>query len=58
MVEIALENGYLIKTLTKVNHSEIKQLYDLCSDYHMLASGRSATEEDVDDIFKYSEKRL
>lgn len=57
MVKIALENGYLIKTLTKVNHSEIKQLYDLCSDYHMLASGRSATEEDVDDIFKYSEKK-
>lgn len=57
MVKIALENGYLIKTLTKVNHSEIKQLYDLCSDYYMLSSGRSATEEDVDDIFKYSEKK-
>lgn len=57
MVKIALENGYLIKTLTKVNHSEIKQLYDLCSDYHIMASGRSATEEDVDDIFKYSEKK-
>lgn len=52
-----LENGYIIKSITNDNHNEIRQLYDLCSDYHMLASGRNATDKDIDNIFKYNEKK-
>lgn len=57
MIKNLLENEYLIKPVTNDNHSEIKQLYDLCSDYHIMASGRIATDENVDDIFKYNEKK-
>ncbi|MGL5652272.1 MAG: GNAT family N-acetyltransferase [Paraclostridium sp.] len=52
-----LENGYIIKPITNDNHKEIRQLYDLCSAYHMLASGRNATDNDIDNIFKYNEKK-
>lgn len=57
MIKSLLENEYLIQTVTNDNHSEIKQLYDLCSDYHIMSSGRIATDENVDDIFKYNEKK-
>lgn len=57
MIKSILENKYLIKPITNTNHSEIKQLYDLCSDYHIMSSGRDATDDDVDDIFKYSDKK-
>lgn len=56
-MKIILENGYSVKPINNDNHSEIKQLYDLCSDYHIMASGRSTTDEDVDDIFKYNDKK-
>ncbi|WP_419743436.1 GNAT family N-acetyltransferase [Paraclostridium dentum] len=52
-----LKNGYSVKPINNDNHNEIKQLYDLCSDYHIMASGRIATDENVDDIFKYNEKK-
>ncbi|WP_042274513.1 hypothetical protein [Faecalimicrobium dakarense] len=57
MIKAILDNKYLIKPITSFNHSEIKHLYDLCSDYHIMCSGRSATDEDIDNIFKYSDKK-
>ena len=57
MMNIILENEYSIKAITSSNHNEIKHLYDLCSDYHIMSSGRNATDEDVDSIFKYSERK-
>lgn len=57
MMNIILENEYSIKPITSSNHNEIKHLYDLCSDYHIMSSGRNATDEDVDSIFKYSERK-
>lgn len=52
-----LENDYLIKHITALNRYEIKQLYDLCSDYHVMCSGSNASYEDVDSVFEYSDKK-
>lgn len=57
MIEAILDNNYLIKHINSSNHNEIKHLYDLSSDYHIMCSGRNATDEDVDSIFKYSDKK-
>ncbi|QYE99478.1 GNAT family N-acetyltransferase [Paraclostridium sordellii] len=57
MIKTILDNKYLIKPVTILNHSEIKKLYNLCSDYHMMSSGKNATDEDVDNIFKYNDKK-
>ena len=57
MIKAILENKYLIKPITSFNHSEIKYLYDLCSDYHTMCNGTNATDEDIDNIFKYSDKK-
>ncbi len=57
MIKVILDDEYLMKPITSSNHDEIKCLYDLCSDYHIMCSGRNATDEDIDDIFKYSEKK-
>lgn len=52
-----LENGYLIKPITYENHIEIKNLYDLCSDYHIMCSGKNATNKDIAEIFEYTDKK-
>ncbi|HSQ87203.1 GNAT family N-acetyltransferase [Romboutsia sp.] len=57
MIKSILDDEYLIKPITSSNHDEIKYLYDLCSDYHMMCSGRNATDEDVVRIFKYDDKK-
>lgn len=57
MIRGILDDEYLIKPITSSNHNEIKHLYDLCSDYHIMCSGRNATDEDIDNIFKYSDKK-
>ncbi|CEO20447.1 GNAT family N-acetyltransferase [Paraclostridium sordellii] len=57
MIKTILDNKYLIKSVNTLNHSEIKKLYDLCSDYHIMSSGKNATDEDVDNIFKYNDKK-
>ena len=57
MIKSILDDEYLIKPITSFNHDEIKHLYDLCSDYHMMCSGKNATDEDVVSIFKYDDKK-
>jgi GNAT superfamily N-acetyltransferase len=57
VIKAILENKYLIKPITSSNHSEIKHLYDLCSDYHIMCNGTNATDEDIDNIFKYTDKK-
>ena len=57
MIKVILDNKYSIKPITSFNHSEIRHLYDLCSDYHIMCSGGNATDEDIDNIFKYSNKK-
>lgn len=57
MIKSISDGEYVIKPISSNNHNEIKHLYDLCSDYHIMSGGREATDEDVDSIFKYSEKK-
>lgn len=57
MRKTILDNKYLIKPITSLNHNEIKDLYELCQDYHMMCSGKKATDEDIDKIFIYSDKK-
>lgn len=57
MIKEILENGYLIRPITYENHIEIKYLYDLCSDYHIMCSGENATDKDIAEIFKYTDKK-
>ena len=57
MIKTILDNKYLIKPVTILNHSEIKKLYNSCSDYHIMSSGKNATDDDVDNIFKYNDKK-
>lgn len=57
MMKIILDNGYLLKNISSSNYSEIRQLYDICSDYHIMCSGRNATDEDIDNIFKYNDEK-
>lgn len=57
MIKAIQDNEYLIKPITSSNRDEIKYLYDLCSDYHIMCSGKDATYEDVDSIFEYSDKK-
>lgn len=57
MIKAIQDNEYLIKPITSSNRDEIKCLYDLCSDYHIMCSGKDATYEDVDSIFEYSDKK-
>lgn len=52
-----LNDDYLIKPITSSNREEIKALYDVCSDYHIMCSGKNATYEDIDSIFKYNDKK-
>ncbi len=57
MIKAILDNKYSIKPINSFNHDEVKNLYDLCSDYHIMCSGINATDEDVDSIFEYSDKK-
>ncbi|RDY27829.1 GNAT family N-acetyltransferase [Romboutsia weinsteinii] len=57
MIKAIQNNAYLIKPITSSNRDEIKYLYDLCSDYHVICSGKKATYEDIDSIFEYSDKK-
>lgn len=57
MITIVLDNGYSIKNISINNHREIKKLYDICSDYHIMCSGKNATDEDVKNIFKYNDEK-
>lgn len=57
MTKGILDDEYLIKPITSSNRDEIKSLYDLCSDYHIMCSGKNAIYEDVDSIFEYSDKK-
>lgn len=57
MIKAIQDNSYLIKPITSSNRDEIKHLYDLCSDYHIMCSGKNATYEDIDSIFEYSDKK-
>lgn len=57
MIKAIQNNEYLIKTITSSNREEIKHLYDLCSDYHIMCSGKPATYDEVDSIFEYSDKK-
>lgn len=57
MIKAIQDNAYLIKPITSSNREEIKYLYDLCSDYHIMCSGKNATYEVVDSIFEYSDKK-
>lgn len=57
MIKAIQDNEYLIKPITSSNRDEIKYLYDLCSDYHIMCSGKNATYEDIDSIFEYSDKK-
>lgn len=57
MIKSILDDEYLIKPIHSSNRDEIKHLYDLCSDYHIMCSGKNATYEDVDSIFKYTDKK-
>ncbi|MCR8746837.1 GNAT family N-acetyltransferase [Romboutsia lituseburensis] len=57
MIKAIKGNEYLIKPITSSNRYEVKYLYDLCSDYHIMCSGKYATYEDVDSIFKYSDRK-
>lgn len=57
MIKSISDNEYLIKPMTSYNREEVKKLYDLCSDYSVMCSGRYATYEDVDNVFEYSDKK-
>ena len=57
MIKAILDNKYSIKPINSFNRDEVKNLYDLCSDYHIMCSGINATDEDVDSIFEYSDKK-
>lgn len=57
MIKAIQDNSYLIKPITSSNREEIKHLYDLCSDYHIMCSGKNAIYEDIDSIFEYSDKK-
>ena len=57
MIKSILDDEYLIKPITSFNREEIKDLYDLCSDYHIMCSGKNATYEDIDSIFEYNDKK-
>lgn len=57
MIKSILDDEYLIKPITSSNREEIKDLYDLCSDYHIMCSGKNATYEDIDSIFEYNDKK-
>ncbi|GAA0701673.1 GNAT family N-acetyltransferase [Paraclostridium ghonii] len=54
---INLDNQYIIKQVSLEQSSDIEKLYGLCSDYHMICSGREANKQDVKDIFTYTEKK-
>ncbi|RDY22913.1 GNAT family N-acetyltransferase [Romboutsia maritimum] len=54
---INLTNTCLIKPISLEQSKEIKNLYELCSDYHIIYSGRKANEQDIKDIFTYTEDK-
>ncbi|MEF9991961.1 MAG: GNAT family N-acetyltransferase [Romboutsia sp.] len=54
---INLDNKYIIKQVSLEQCCDIEKLYGLCSDYHMICSGREANKQDVIDIFIYTEKK-
>lgn len=55
---INLDNKYIIKQISLEQSSQIEKLYNLCSDYHIICSGREANEQDIKDIFTYTDKKI